>query len=138
MAETKPIPVRLTGDVTSRLDKAAKRIGNNRAGIIRFLIDSWLENFEKKGMASLPPNWEEILAASDHRRKESRSVYPDLDRAGGFALAEVSSTKAVEAGLTALVDAAPGAVASGAGSPKRLLKVPRKARAARPPAAPKS
>lgn len=72
VAETKPIPVRLSGDIIGRLDAAAKRIGNNRAGVIRFLVDSWLLDFEKKGVASLPPNWEKIIASTDNRTRESR------------------------------------------------------------------
>ena len=72
MAETKPIPVRLSAEIRQRLDSAANRIGNNRAGVIRFLIDSWLADFEKKGVASLPPDWKSIMAASDNRTKASK------------------------------------------------------------------
>lgn len=74
MGETKPIPVRLGDEMITRLDAAAKRIGNNRAGVIRFLVDTWLADFEERGTSSLPPNWEHMLASLDNRTKESRST----------------------------------------------------------------
>jgi hypothetical protein len=73
MAATKPIPLRLSVDILHRLDVASKIVGNNRAGLIRFLIESWLSEFEKKGKTIMPPNWEEILLAMDHRTKESKA-----------------------------------------------------------------
>lgn len=76
MAETKPIPVRLDETILTRLDKAADRIGNNRAGIIRLLINSWLDDFERKGMAVLPPDWENLIVAQDHRTRASKGLYP--------------------------------------------------------------
>lgn len=72
MAETKPIPVRLGENIISRLDVAAARIGNNRAGVIRYLVDSWLADFEKTGTAALPPDWKKIMAAADNRTRESK------------------------------------------------------------------
>lgn len=78
MPETKPIPVRLGDDVITRLDRASKRIGSNRASVIRFLVDSWLDHFEKHGRASLPPNWEELVNSMDNRTVESRQKIKKL------------------------------------------------------------
>ena len=72
MADTKPIPVRLPEDILARLDAAAERIGNTRAGIMRFLIETWLAHFERKGFAALPPDWQEIMEAQDGRTAAAR------------------------------------------------------------------
>jgi predicted DNA-binding protein len=66
--QTKPIPIRLSPDLVARLDAVAKKIQFNRAGIVRFCLQSWLEHFEEHGEAMLPPNWKEILKAQDNRR----------------------------------------------------------------------
>jgi hypothetical protein len=69
MPEKKPIPVRLENELIARLDKASKRLGNNRAALIRFCVDSFLSYFENNGgVASLPPNWRELFDAQDGRR----------------------------------------------------------------------
>lgn len=100
VAETKPIPVRLGDEIIARLDKAAKRLGTKRAGIIRFLVDSWLDDFEKRGRASLPVNWPEILEALDNRTAASKRIpvsaeYPAKIGHGSFKLnTEVNSAKA--------------------------------------------
>jgi metal-responsive CopG/Arc/MetJ family transcriptional regulator len=73
VASTVPIPIRLGEDIIARLDEAAKRLGNNRASLVRFLIDSWLADYESRGNAFLPPNWEAIMAGYDHRTKEARN-----------------------------------------------------------------
>jgi hypothetical protein len=70
MEEKTPIPVRLSDDVIKRLDAAADRIGQTRAGIMRFCIETWLKHFEVKGMASLPINWQELLDAMDGRKND--------------------------------------------------------------------
>lgn len=98
MAETKPIPVRLDEKTTGRLDAAAGRIGNNRAGLIRLLLGTWLDDFEKRGTASLPPNWEEIIAGTDNRTKESRERYPAPPPAAVIAETPNSKTTALRAG----------------------------------------
>lgn len=68
MGEMKPIPVRLGDRLIGRLDSAAKRLGNNRAALIRFCLDSFLDHFEKMGgVASLPPNWRVLLQEQDGR-----------------------------------------------------------------------
>lgn len=74
---TKPIPIRLGGDLISRLDDVASRMGTNRTAIVRVCVQTFVEHFEKRGKAALPPNWEELLAASDNRTIESRNRYPE-------------------------------------------------------------
>ena len=77
MANTKPIPIRLSFDTIARLEAAAKKIGNSSAGITRFCIETWLKHFEATGEASLPVNWEKLLAEQDGRTVESRSALND-------------------------------------------------------------
>ena len=95
MAATKPIPVRLSGEITKRLDDAAVKIGNNRAGLIRLLIDSWLADYEKHGETILPPKWKEIMEASDHRTiasKVNSSVDQQLSKGTKFLANKVSKS----------------------------------------------
>lgn len=71
MPPTKPIPVRLDDGIIARLDTAAKRMGTNRAALIRFLVQTFTASFEKRGqLASLPHNWEDIMRSLDGRTTE--------------------------------------------------------------------
>ena len=72
MAATKPIPVRLSESIMQRLDLAAGSMGNSRAGVIRLLVDTFLTDFEQHGKAMLPPDWKELMKATDHRTKEAQ------------------------------------------------------------------
>lgn len=84
MAETKPIPVRLGDDVIKRLDAVAGRIGSNRASVMRLLVNTWLDDFELKGKACLPPNWERLMNELDGRTKQATNVVdmvPESDAA---------------------------------------------------------
>lgn len=67
VAETSPIPVRMSREMISRLDDVAMRLGNTRAGIVKLCLAAFLSDFEKRGKASLPLDWEEVLAALDGR-----------------------------------------------------------------------
>lgn len=78
MAETKPIPVRLSPEIISRLDAAAERMGNTRAGVIKLCLASFLDGFERKGTAALPLNWETLLDQLDGRTVDSRARVPGL------------------------------------------------------------
>jgi len=72
-----PIPVRIPREWLPRLDAAAKRLGTNRARLIAFCAQTFAENFEKMGVAMMPPNWPEIFASMDGRRKpDIFSRYP--------------------------------------------------------------
>ena len=68
MNDTKPIPVRMPKQLIVRLDAAAARIGNTRAGVIRYLTETWVEEFERKGKQMLPADWEDVLKSFDGRR----------------------------------------------------------------------
>jgi predicted transcriptional regulator len=85
VAETSPIPVRLDDQIKARLDAAAKKMGNTRAGVIKLCVSSFLDYFEKHGKAGLPLDWEETLNRLDGRTREARAVsspYPNhTDRA---------------------------------------------------------
>jgi hypothetical protein len=67
---TKPIPVRIPNEWLPRLDVAAKRLGTNRSRLIAFLAQTFAAEFEKSGMAMMPPDWLEILNSLDGRRNE--------------------------------------------------------------------
>lgn len=71
---SKPIPVRIPEDWLPRLDSAAKRLGTNRARLIAFCAKTFADAFEKDGELMMPPNWPEIFAAMDGRRRSAR--YP--------------------------------------------------------------
>lgn len=49
-------------------------MGNTRAGVIKLCLQSFLESFEKKGTASLPLQWEEVLESLDGRTVSSRQT----------------------------------------------------------------
>lgn len=46
----------------------------NRAAIIRLCTQSFVEHFEKTGGTSLPLNFREIMACSDNRTTESKTI----------------------------------------------------------------
>ncbi len=74
MADTKPIPVRLDTQIIARLDAAAKRLGNNRAGIIKLCVSTFLDHLEAHGgRMALPPDWEDILSRLDGRTRDARA-----------------------------------------------------------------
>jgi hypothetical protein len=45
--------------------------------VIRFLVQTWVEHFEKYGVAALPPNWERLIDEMDGRTKLSRANSED-------------------------------------------------------------
>ena len=68
MAETKPIPVRLTPEILARLDNVADKTGlGNRAAVIKLCLSSFLKYIEKEGISSIQPGWAEILSDLDGR-----------------------------------------------------------------------
>lgn len=68
MAETKPIPIRLTDDTLKRLDRVAERTGlGNRASVIKLCLSSFLDYIEKEGITSMQPGWSDILSNLDGR-----------------------------------------------------------------------
>ena len=67
VAAKKPIPFRLDDALIERLDSASRRIGQPRAGLVRYLVDTWLSHFESEGTAMLPPDWKQIMRDQDGR-----------------------------------------------------------------------
>ena len=68
---TKPIPVRFDPMMIARLDRAAVRLGTNRAALIKMCAQTFVNDFEAHGgIASLPPNWTELLHRLDGRRSQ--------------------------------------------------------------------
>lgn len=96
VADTTPIPVRLSQPIIDRLDKVAATMGNSRGGVIKFCVSSFLDHFERNGgQTSLPPNWREILKQSDgrtHRYELKESAKPKMSAA---ALGEAMREKSV-------------------------------------------
>jgi len=75
MRLSKPIPIRLGQDVIDRLDKAAERLGTNRSALIKFCAETFVEHFERHGgIASMPPNWQELLRSLDGRSRIIQTV----------------------------------------------------------------
>lgn len=73
MAETKPIPVRLEDELIKRIDLAAAKMGTNRAAMIRFLVKTFIDDFEQRGLKSLPHDWQEIMRFQDGRALRYKS-----------------------------------------------------------------
>lgn len=74
MAESKPIPVRLSEDILERLDRVAERMGSNRAALIRFCTQTFLKHMETNGVRDLPPDWRQILEAMDGRTSRHQAI----------------------------------------------------------------
>ena len=68
MPRSKPIPVKLSDELISRLDEVSQQTGlNNRSAIIKFCLSTFLDHFESKGRSALPPDWKVILRHLDGR-----------------------------------------------------------------------
>jgi hypothetical protein len=84
---TKPIPVRLDPVTIARLDRVSKRLGTNRAALIRFCAETFVRDYERHGgIASLPPNWEDILRSLDSRRSPVIVIHknPPKEKAAAY------------------------------------------------------
>lgn len=71
MPKTRAIPVRLSDDLCARLDASARKLGTDRAKLIRLCVETWVDQFERLGYAVLPPDWRDIMASFDGRRNVS-------------------------------------------------------------------
>jgi hypothetical protein len=80
VAETTPIPVRIPRSLLPRLDKAAARLGTNRARLIAFCATTFLNEFERRGTAIMPPDWSDLMLSLDNRTRESRELALVEDR----------------------------------------------------------
>jgi predicted transcriptional regulator len=79
VADTSPIPVRLSKDTIIRLDRVAQAIGSNRAAVMRMLVEQWLGHYESKGKAVLPVNFEDVMKQLDgrtHRYSTEEEIAP--------------------------------------------------------------
>ena len=66
---TKPIPVRIPEEWLPRIDSVARKLGTNRARLIAFSGQTFAEFFEKNGVSSMPPDWNEIFDNMVGRRR---------------------------------------------------------------------
>jgi hypothetical protein len=67
---TKPIPVRIPYEWLPRIDSVAKKLGTNRrARLLAFSGQTFAEYFERKGVTAMPPDWQDIFASMDGRRR---------------------------------------------------------------------
>lgn len=74
VAESSPIPVRLSDETIERLERVAERIGTTRAGVIKLCLKSFLDHFESNGgRSALPVDWPQILSSLDGRTCGSKS-----------------------------------------------------------------
>ena len=70
-----PIPVRLSFEMIERLENAAKKMGlSSRTAVLKMCVESFLEDFEKNGVAGLPLNWRQIIHDLDGRSQRYRDI----------------------------------------------------------------
>ena len=69
MARAKPIPVKLSDEMISRLDKVSRDSGlNNRSSVIKFCLAKFLEYVEENEVQGLPGDFKAILDGLDARK----------------------------------------------------------------------
>ena len=131
MADSSPIPVRLTNTTIKRLDAVARQIGSNRAAVMRMLVEKWLDHYDAEGKATLPPDWKQVMRALDGRCKPMEAT-PASAKAPVKAAAPVKPAAPVAAPKKKVAPkkAAPAA------APKKSV-APVAAKKAAPAAAPK-
>jgi len=65
MRKEASLPVRLDADEKKQLHEIAHRVGTNVSALIRLLVSSFVDNFERgDGHVSLPPDWINLLRAN--------------------------------------------------------------------------
>ena len=67
MAEEKPTNVRFRSDVLAKITLAAHRFGMTKSSIIKLATALFIDDFERRGAAALPRDWQEILENLDGR-----------------------------------------------------------------------
>ena len=71
MAETKPIPLRLSVELLNSLDRAVKQLGfETRADVIRICLITFLNYIEREGFPEML-HWKAMLRAMDGRTRDS-------------------------------------------------------------------
>jgi len=64
MRKEASLPVRLDPDEKRRLKTAAERMGLTVSALIRLLVRSFIEEYERRGgRVTLPPDWRETFGA---------------------------------------------------------------------------
>ena len=67
VSDSTPVMIRLAKSFLPRLDSAAKRMGTNRSAMMKFLLKTFLDKFERGGFSALPHDWENIMHDLDGR-----------------------------------------------------------------------
>ena len=70
-----PIPIRLSFEMIERLENVAKKMGlDSRTAVIKMCVLSFLEDFEKNGVAGLPLDWRKIIHDLDGRSQRYNNI----------------------------------------------------------------
>jgi len=71
------LPVRLDPDEKRRLKEAAERMGLNPSAMIRLLVRSFVEEYDRSGgHLELPPRWRKEAVADGERACAAESPVP--------------------------------------------------------------
>lgn len=82
MARAKPIAVKLSDELLRRIDAAIKLSGlETRSAVIKFCLSTFLDDLERHGRSSFPPNWRNILRDMDQRTHRYDDVHVKRRRA---------------------------------------------------------
>jgi len=58
MAKQASLPVRIDADIAVRVEASVKRLGITKSALIRMLLESFVDQFERNGgKIVLPPTW---------------------------------------------------------------------------------
>ena len=80
MSQSMPIPIRLSFDMIKRLEDVAIKMGlSSRTAVLKMCVQSFLEDFEKNGVAGLPLDWRRIIHELDGRSQ--RYSHPEKEPA---------------------------------------------------------
>jgi len=75
MKESMPLSVRLSFEMIERLENAAKKMGlGSRMAVLKMCVESFLEDFEKHGVAGLPLDWRKIIHDLDGRSQRYNNI----------------------------------------------------------------
>jgi hypothetical protein len=87
MRKSMPIPVRLSFDMIERLEKCAAKLGlPSRTALLKMCVTSFLDDFERNGIAGLPLDWRKIVRDLDgrtHRYQQNINVVAEQSVVNG-------------------------------------------------------
>ena len=70
-----PLSIRLSFEMIERLENAAKKMGlGSRMAILKMCVQSFLDDFEKNGVAGLPLDWRKIVHDLDGRSQRYNNI----------------------------------------------------------------